>query len=103
MSNNTYKDSGKIFKNRQAFLRFNQFRLNRTYQSLSSRDRLVFCVIPRLLHVNQEGLPGYFKEGVPCGIHNFKLDRGSQIAAETMFPNLILRRGKNLIPIIHIY
>jgi adenylate cyclase class 1 len=101
MGKNIHKDSGKIFWNRQAFLRFNQFRLNRTYQSLSSRDRLVFLVIPRLLHVNQEGLPGYFREDVPCGIHNFNLDRESQIAAETMFPNMILRRNEKFDPIIH--
>ena len=101
MSIITSKDSGKIFRNRQAFLRFNQFRLNRTFQSLSSRDRLVFLVIPRLLHVNQEGLPGYFREDVPCGIHNFNLDREAQIAAETMFPKMILRRNENFSPIIH--
>jgi adenylate cyclase class 1 len=101
MSQINSKDSGKIFRNRQAFLRFNQFRLNRTYQSLPSRGRLVFNVIPRLLHVNQEGLPGYFREGIPCGIHNFNIDRGQQIAAETMFPNTILRRSENLSPIIH--
>ena len=95
------KDSGKLFWNRQAFLRFNQFRLDRTYQSLSSRDRLVFLVIPRLLHINQEGLPGYINEDVPCGIHNFNLDRESQMAAETLFPNIILRRNKNFSPFIH--
>ncbi len=101
MSDISSKDSGILFRNRQTFLRFNQFRINRTYQSLSSIDRLVFLVIPRLLHVNQEGLPGYFRENVPCGIHNFNLDRESQIAAETMFPKLILRRNEDFSPIIH--
>ena len=58
-------------------------------------------VLPRLLHVHQEGLPGYFDGDPPCGIHNFELNKEAQIAAEKLFPDIIIRRNPKLNPIIH--
>ena len=54
-----------------------------------------------MLHVHQEGLPGYFEGTPPCGIHNFKLDHEAQFAIEKMFPDVIVRRNPNLKPVIH--
>ena len=51
-------DAETLFYNRQAFKRFNQFKIDRTLNTLSPIDRLIFTTVPRLLHVNQEGLPG---------------------------------------------
>ncbi len=94
-------DEEMLFSNRQDFLRFNRFKIDRTLVTLSEIDRLIFLVAPRLLHVHQEGLPGYFEGDPPCGIHNFNLDREAQIAAEKLFPDVIIRRNPNLKPVIH--
>ena len=61
--------------------------------TLSRIDRMIFLVLPRLLHVHQEGLPGYFDGDPPCGIHNFELNKEAQIAAEKLFPDIIIRRN----------
>jgi len=95
-------DSEILFNNRKAFLRFNQYKLDRTLKTLSKKDRNIFMCIPRLLHVNQEGLPGFVDdEEVPCGIYNYTVDRGSQHHLEQLFPKQILRRKKNFNPVIH--
>jgi adenylate cyclase class 1 len=94
-------DEEMLFSNRQDFLRFNRFKIDRNLITLSEIDRLIFLVAPRLLHVHQEGLPGYFEGDPPCGIHNFSLDKESQIAAEKLFPDVIIRRNPELKPVIH--
>jgi len=94
-------DAETLFYNRQAFLRFNRFKIDRTLSTLSEVDRTIFSLIPRLLHVHQEGLPGYFEGNPPCGIHNFKLDHEAQFAIEKMFPDVIVRRNPDLNPVIH--
>ncbi len=95
-------DAENLFYNRQAFKRFNQFKIDRTLCTLSEVDRLIFTTVPRLLHVNQEGLPGYVDEkNVPCGIMNFTMDHESLVAAEKLFPQVIIRRQENLSPVIH--
>ena len=93
-------DAETLFYNRQAFLRFNRFKIDRTLSTLSEIDRTIFSLIPRLLHVHQEGLPGYFEGNPPCGIHNFKLDHEAQFAIEKMFPDVIVRRNPDLKPVI---
>lgn len=94
-------DAETLYYNRQAFLRFNRFKIDRTLCTLSEIDRTIFLLIPRLLHVHQEGLPGYFDGNPPCGIHNFKLDHEAQVAIEKMFPDVIVRRNPDLKPVIH--
>ncbi|MGY8765294.1 MAG: class I adenylate cyclase, partial [Nitrospinaceae bacterium] len=95
-------DAETLFYNRQSFIRFNQFKIDRTLNTLSAIDRLIFTTVPRLLHVNQEGLPGFVDENnVPCGIMNFTMDHESIIAAEKLFPERIIRRQENLTPVIH--
>ena len=94
-------DEEMLFSNRQDFLRFNRFKIDRNLITLSEMDRLIFLVVPRLLHVHQEGLPGYFEGNPPCGIHNFSLDKEAQMAAEKLFPDVIIRRNPELKPVIH--
>jgi adenylate cyclase, class 1 len=94
-------DEEMLFSNRQHFLRFNRFKIDRNLITLSEIDRLIFLVIPRLLHVHQEGLPGYFEGDPPCGIYNFKLDKEAQIAAEKLFPDTLINRNPELKPVIH--
>ncbi len=89
-----------LFENRQSFLRFNRFKTSQTLKTLSPIDRLIYTCIPRLLHVNQEGLPGYMGEDVPCGIFNYTLDSETQIALEKLFPDIIVRKNSGGRPII---
>ena len=95
MTDSKTKISNTLFNNRQLFLRYNQFKIHRILETLSATDRLVFTLIPRLLHINQKGLPGYIHDDVPCGIYNFKIDRECQLAAERLFPNIIVRGIEN--------
>ena len=95
MNDSKTKASNTLFNNRQLFLRYNQFKFNRILETLSATDRLVFTIIPRLLHINQKGLPGYIQDDVPCGIYNFKINQEYQIAAERLFSNIIIRGGEN--------
>ena len=66
--------SNELFNNRQIFLRYNQFKLDRIKEILSFRDRRIFTIIPRLLHSNQEGLPGFIPGDMPQGIRNYIVD-----------------------------
>ncbi|CAI2718162.1 class I adenylate cyclase [Nitrospina watsonii] len=90
-----------LFNNRQLFLRYNQNNIIRIEQTLYHVDRYVFTLIPRLVHINQEGLPGYIPGDVPCGIHNFRLDHRTQLAAEILFPHTVFRGNENVSPFIH--
>jgi adenylate cyclase, class 1 len=94
-------DTEALQDNRQSFLKFNRFKIHRNLVTLSEIDQTIFLIIPRLLHVHQEGLPGYFEGNPPCGIHNFNLDQEAQYALEKMFPDVILRRNVDLNPVIH--
>ena len=87
MEDKDKQNSDELFKNRQSFLRFNQFKIVRCLKSLSEVDRLIFSTVPRLLHVHQEGLPGYFAaDNVPHGIQGFVLTDEARVAAEKLFP-----------------
>jgi hypothetical protein len=68
-------DIEALTDNRQSFLKFNRFKIHRNLVTLSEIDQIIFLTIPRLLHVHQEGLPGYFEGDPPCGIHNFTLNQ----------------------------
>ena len=94
-------DAETLLYNRQAALRFNEYKITRTLQTLYETDRLIFVCIPRLLHVHQEGLPGYLDGDVPCGIHGFTLSKECLMATEKLFPDAIIRRASDLNPIIH--
>ena len=101
MEDKDKQNSEELFKNRQSFLRFNQFKIVRCLKSLSEVDRLIFSTVPLLLLVHQEGLPGYFAaDNVPCGIQGFVLTDEARVAAEKLFPDVIIRRDENLAPII---
>jgi adenylate cyclase class 1 len=102
ISEEKINDAETLFYNRQSFIKFNQFKIDRTLNTLSAIDRLIFTTVPRLLHVNQEGLPGFVDDdNVPCGIMNFTMDHESIVAAEKLFPEIIIRRQENLTPVIH--
>ena len=89
-----------LFHNRQAFLRFNQFKTSQTLKTLSQIDRLIYITIPRLLHVNHKNLPGYIDDNVPCGIYNYVLNQETEKALEKLFPGAIIRRSSDQPPVI---
>lgn len=90
----------ELYANRQAFLRFNHFKINKTIETLSKVDRLVFIVIPRLVHVHQKGLPGYIEDDVPSGVFNFTINTQTRLASEILFPHLTIRPRENTQPFI---
>jgi len=95
------KDSVALLENRKLFLRFNQHKIDQARHVFSEPIRTVFLTIPRLLHVNQKGLPGYVEGDSPCGIFNYTIDRQSQFSGEKLFPDQVIRRAENLNPVIH--
>lgn len=95
------KDLNTLIDNRRFFLRFNQYKINQAQKVFSESCRSVFMTIPRLLHVNQQGLPGYVEGDVPCGIYNYSIDLQSQFFGEKLFRNRVIRRNENLSPVIH--
>jgi adenylate cyclase, class 1 len=101
MQFSSQEDTIDLLKNRRFFLQFNQQKIERALNTFSETDRMIFMVVPRLLHVNQKGLPGYLGEDVPCGIHNYTIDSQTQLFAENLFPDVIIRRHENLTPAIH--
>jgi len=101
MNSSRALNSDTLLSSRKLFLEFNDFRINRTLYSFPEPSRLAFVVIPRLLHVNQPGLPGYIGPNVPCGIYNLGLDQSAQRILEQVFPDTILRRDENTEPFIH--
>ncbi len=92
--------SNELFNNRQLFIRYNRFKLDRINEILAFRDRRVFTIIPRLLHSNQEGLPGYIEGNVPQGISNYVLTPEILFTAEELFPGVIIRRNVEFKPFI---
>lgn len=95
------KDAATLGENRKSYLRFNQNKIHQAQKSFSESRRSVFYTLPRLLHVNQQDLPGYVEGDVPCGIYNYTIDPQSQFWEEKLFPNHIIRRNDNLNPVIH--
>ncbi len=95
------KDQNALFENRKLFRQFNQRKIDQARKVFSEPARTVFLTIPRLLHVNQKGLPGYVEGNPPCGIFNYTIDRQSQFSGEKLFPHYIIRRTENLNPVIH--
>ena len=85
--------TNELFNNRQLFIRYNRFKLDRINEILAFNDRRVFTLIPRLLHSNQAGLPGYVEGDVPQGIYNYLLNPEILYTAEHLFPDVIIRRN----------
>ena len=54
MGDNKQSVSEVLFNNRQAFVRFNRFKISQTLKTLKPVDRLIFLAAPRMLHVNQK-------------------------------------------------
>lgn len=95
------KDSANLLENRKLFLKFNQHKIEQAQKVFAEPYRSAFLIIPRLLHINQPGLPGYVEGDVPCGIYNYTIDLQSQFCGEQLFPDHIIRRNENLNPVIH--
>lgn len=100
MTNQHNSIQEELFLNRQNYLRYNQFKINQIIETMSEANRLIFIVIPRLLHVHQKGLPGYIAGNVPCGVIGFTLNRQTQLACEKLFPDIIINRNETLSPFI---
>lgn len=92
--------SDRLVENRKLFLGFNQYKIDRAQKKFSEARKNVFLSIPRLLHVNQPGLPGYVEGETPCGIYNYTIDMQCQFSGESLFPDQPIVRNENLSPAI---
>ena len=76
-------DRHRIAELRERFMQLNTARLQRNRTALQEHQRLLFDLIPLLLHVNHPALPGYVSRHTPCGIDGYQpseklLDRARQ-------------------------
>ena len=60
---------------RDRFLLVNQRRLDRTYESLASRQADILRLLPLLYQVNHPLLPGYVSREAPYGISGYVADK----------------------------
>ncbi|GAA6134537.1 class I adenylate cyclase [Oceaniserpentilla sp. 4NH20-0058] len=82
------------------FLTYNQYRLERTQQALSERQRVLLDVIGLLYHVNHEKLPGFVGEDCPCGVARYTPTKDTLRAAASIttgFQYSQRRRGQPFI------
>lgn len=86
-------DRSDLTSIRKRFLAFNQKRLQRTLDSLNSRQQLFLEVLPLMFHINHPALPGYTSGKPRVGIINFKpskelLKKARQFARSFRYPVL---------------
>jgi len=67
---------------KRRFITLNNERVNRINQSLRWRQRDFLKLLPLLLHINDQHLPGYVSEDTPVGISNYKPTKASLDAAK---------------------
>ncbi len=62
----------RIAELRARFMQLNTARLQRNRTALQEHQRLLFDLVPLLLHVNHPALPGYVSRHTPCGIDGYQ-------------------------------
>ena len=72
-------------------LRYNKARIERALTLMPEKHRPLFHVLPFLVHVNHEALPGYVApltsgETVPFGINNYSFRPDVEQALQRCFP-----------------
>jgi adenylate cyclase class 1 len=72
-------------------LRYNKARIERALTLMPEKHRPLFHVLPFLVHVNHEALPGYVTpptsdETVPFGINNYSFRPDVELALKRCFP-----------------
>ena len=67
---------------KRRFFALNRDRVSRINNSLLWRQRDFLKLLPLLLHINDESLPGYISDAVPAGISNYKPNKASIDAAK---------------------
>ncbi len=101
MENPAFSDSEILFRNRLKFVEYNRFKLERILSSFAEPTRRVLSILPRLIHVNHNKLPGYVAPNTPSGIHRLKLNQETKRCLERVFPHVALHRMGTLAPVIH--
>ena len=96
-------DRSDLTSIRKRFLAFNQKRLERTLDSLNSRQQLFLELVPLLFHINHPSLPGYTSGKPRVGIINFKPDKillkkARQFARSFRYP-VLKTRGYGILSI----
>lgn len=77
---------------KRRFLALNKDRLERINKSLRWRQRDFLNLLPLLLHINDESLPGYVGATIPAGISGFIANKDTIAAAKRINKNFIHRK-----------
>ena len=67
---------------KRRFIALNHDRVTRINQSLRWRQRDFLKLLPLLLHINDDSLPGYVSDDTPVGLSNYKPNKASLDAAK---------------------
>lgn len=89
----------KIYESK--FLKFNFEKLKILYNTISKTHRLIFEIIPFLIHTDQFGLPGFIEgKKVPLGISNYIVEERTILAVQSLFKNWKYQAHKNYKPFV---
>ncbi len=84
-------------QNKNAWIKYNQSRVDRAFEINQEKSRLAFHVIPFLLQRNDPDLPGYIEGNYkPVGISRYAPDKGAMESVRRSFPRINL--NKLLVP-----
>lgn len=76
------------------FTRFNAERTENLKDQIAEKAHQAVRLLPLLLHVNQEGLPGYMPDKLcPFGVTGFDPKEADLALAKTLFPHSALKRA----------
>ena len=79
---------------RDRFVLVNDRRLERTYESLTSRQADILRILPLLYHVNHPLLPGYVSKVAPYGVSNYTPDAEALSIVAGFSRTLRIKRDK---------
>ena len=86
---------------KRRFIALNHDRVSRINQSLRWRQRDFLKLLPLLLHINDESLPGYVSDDTPVGVSNYKPSKTCLDAAKRI--NKKFKHSKRALSRYNIY
>ncbi|HOK39906.1 MAG TPA: class I adenylate cyclase [bacterium] len=94
----------QIKYNEEKFIKYNNAKINLLNNTISKTHKIIFEIIPFLLHTDQFGLPG-FMEGkkVPIGIMNYNVNDKVIYNIQRIFKNWKYEPHKNYKPFIQLF
>ena len=67
-------DLDLLKKNNELYSSYNKLKLENSARLFTDKQKVIFKILPFLLHTNIKGLPGYIdSKNIPCGIFEYKI------------------------------